>query len=234
VSELRRVTLSDDAEGDYVVLAERAGGVLRIAPVHPDGAPKVVALKKTCTACPAQWEGRLEDGRTLYARYRWGHLSVGIGDDIDEAIDNGLSEDALYADHVGDGLDGFLGFEDLRAHLYGLAEFPEGLVVEGEDEPLFDPEALRSISFAGPGASSGPGGDDGEGRGAPERPGTGLAEADIDAWVCFSCGRPLTQAHEGDYFHTAEDHGCTGAVPVPRSLVEDARRAPREGPPTAN
>lgn len=169
MGELRRVTLSGDAEGDYVVLAERAGGVLRIAPVHPDGAPKVMALKKTCTACPAQWEGRLEDGRALYARYRWGHLSVGIGDDVDEAIDNGLSEDALYADHVGDGLDGFMGFEDLRAHLYGLAEFPAALVVEGENEPLFDPEALKGISFAGPRASSGPT-EDGDGEDARRAP----------------------------------------------------------------
>jgi hypothetical protein len=46
----------------------------------------LVQLKQTCSACPAQWEGQLEDGRKLYARYRWGHLSVGVADTLDEAV----------------------------------------------------------------------------------------------------------------------------------------------------
>lgn len=94
--------------------------------------PRVVALKKTCTACPSQWEGALEDGRVIYVRYRWGELSVGTGNDIDEAVHNGWTDDALYGDYTGDGFDGYMGFEELRVHLHGLLEFPADLLVESE------------------------------------------------------------------------------------------------------
>lgn len=100
MGELPHIRLSGDLEGDYVVLQHHAGGVLRIAPEQPEGRPRVVALKKTCIACPSQWEGVLEDGRVIYARYRWGELSVGVGDGVDEAVRNGMSDGALYADPV--------------------------------------------------------------------------------------------------------------------------------------
>lgn len=127
-----RITLSGELEGDYVVLAQRGNGSLLIAPLPAGGAPVVMALKQTCPACPAQWEGTLEDGRSLYARYRGGGLSVGVGDDIEGAVRNSWSEEAFYFEHVGDGLDGFMDFAELRTHLYGLLDFPEELEVEGE------------------------------------------------------------------------------------------------------
>lgn len=145
VSKLPHVKLSGDVEGDYVVLQQRAGGVLRVAPERPDGLPKLVALKKTCTACPSQWEGALEDGRAIYARYRRGELSVGVGVGIDKAVGNGMTDQALYADYIGDGLDGYMDFEELKVHLHGLLEFPADLVVENERRPNWDPEALGKL-----------------------------------------------------------------------------------------
>ena len=132
MAEPPRVRLSGEVEGDYVVLRRHAGGVLQIAPEQPSGRPKVVALKKTSTACPSQWEGTLEDERTIYARYRHGALSVGVGNNIHDAVHNGSTDQALYADYIGDGLDGFMDFEELKVHLYGLLEFPTDLVVENE------------------------------------------------------------------------------------------------------
>lgn len=96
------------------------------------GDAKVTALKRTCLACPSQWEGTLEDGRAVYARYRHGELSVGVGDDIDEAVRNARSDVALYAEEVGDDLDGFMSFEELKATLCGVLEFPARLVVANE------------------------------------------------------------------------------------------------------
>lgn len=142
VNDLPHVRLSGDLEGDYVILQRRAGGVLQIAPQQPDGLPRVVALQKTCIACPSQWDGVLEDGRAIYARYRHGALSVGVGDDPEEAVRNSWTEQALYADYVGDGFDGFMDFEELKVHLHGLLEFPTDLVVENERPPEPDPEAL--------------------------------------------------------------------------------------------
>lgn len=146
MGELPHVRLSGDLEGDYVVLQHHAGGALRIAPEQPEGQPRVVALKKTCTACPSQWEGTLEDGRVIYARYRHGELSVGIGNDIDEAVHNGWTDDALYGDYVGDGFDGFMDFEELRVHLHGLLEFPADLVVENERPAHPDPPGADQSS----------------------------------------------------------------------------------------
>lgn len=142
MGKLPRVRLSGEVEGDFVVLQQRAGGVLRIAPERPDGLPRVVALKKTSTACPSQWEGDLEDGRAIYARYRHGHLSVGVADYVDGAVRNGMSDEALFADYVGDGLDGFMDFEELRVQLHGLLEFPIDLTVENEQPPNQDPDTL--------------------------------------------------------------------------------------------
>ena len=130
VSKQARVRLSGDVEGDYVVLQRRAGGALHIAPAQPSGRLEVIALRKTSIACPSQWEGLLEDGRVIYARYRHGALSVGAGDDLDEAVRNSWTDQALFADYVGDGLDGFMDLEELKCHLHGLLEFPAELLVE--------------------------------------------------------------------------------------------------------
>ncbi|HSC21090.1 MAG TPA: hypothetical protein VLC07_05125, partial [Solirubrobacterales bacterium] len=68
---------------------------------------KVKAFKRTCLACPSQWEGTLDDERAVYARYRHGELIVGAGKTIDAAVRNARSEEALHIEELGDGLDGF-------------------------------------------------------------------------------------------------------------------------------
>lgn len=41
---------------------------------------KVKHYEKTCMACPSQWNIFTEDGKYIYARYRWGHLSLTLND----------------------------------------------------------------------------------------------------------------------------------------------------------
>lgn len=219
MDELPRVRLSGDLEGDYVVLRERAGGRLTIVPEQPDGLPKVVDLERTTWACPTQWEGTLEDGRMLYARCRHGKLSVGLGDGIDAAVTNAMSKDAFYFDHVEDAP---MDFAELRAHLFGLLEFPVGLKAEDQQEPSLDLKAFEEIfaSKKSTDANQTRGGEEDDADGAVERVGERLREAEIRGWTCFSCGKELTRAHEGDYFHTDPDSDCTEAIPVPTSLVQ--------------
>ena len=107
--------------------------ILKIAPAQPGGAPVVVALEQTCTGLPSQWEGTLEDGRSLYARYRGGLLRVGVGEGA-RAAANSFPETALYCEQSATARRDMMGFEELRAHLYGLLDFPEGLVVEGQSD----------------------------------------------------------------------------------------------------
>lgn len=132
MDRLPRIRLSGELEGDYVILLEHDRGALRIAPEQRGELPKVVALKQTSSVAPAQWEGELDDGRVLYAHYRRGELNVGIGKDRDEGIGNSFPGKSLLSKYLGGELDGAMDFEDLRAQLYGLVEFPEGLEVEGE------------------------------------------------------------------------------------------------------
>lgn len=127
---LQRIRVTGDLEGDYVILAERANGQLKIAPKHPDGLPRIVALKRTTWACPTQWVATLADGRTVYARSRHGEFSVGVGDDLDDAVLKSSGQEALYFEYVEDSP---MEFEELRAHLYGLLEFPAELSVEGAE-----------------------------------------------------------------------------------------------------
>lgn len=42
--------------------------------------PMLKDLRQTCEACPSQWEGHTADGRFIYIRYRWGHLTVDLDD----------------------------------------------------------------------------------------------------------------------------------------------------------
>jgi hypothetical protein len=135
VTTLPRIRVSGDLEGDYVVVAERANGQLRIAPERPGGLPRIVKLKQTTWACPTQWVATLADGRTVYARSRHGEFSVGVGDGLDDAILKSSGPEALYFEYVPESP---MGFDEFRAHLYGLLEFPDDLPVEGNEIASLD------------------------------------------------------------------------------------------------
>jgi len=49
-------------------------------------AMRVSSLTQTCERNPSQWEGSTDDGTYIYARYRWGCLSIGSGMTIEEAV----------------------------------------------------------------------------------------------------------------------------------------------------
>jgi hypothetical protein len=84
-----------------------------------------VSIKRTCTACPSQWEGRTDDGRDVYVRFRWGGLSVGIGDGLDNAIRN---ESYRWDDY--DGLNGWMTYAELKTHFTDEIEWPAS---DGDD-----------------------------------------------------------------------------------------------------
>ncbi len=69
-------------------------------------------LKRTCTACPTQYEGRTPFGNYVYIRYRWGTLTLGTGKTIDEAVRNTILQKDLNSQ-----LDGFISFKELKTEL---------------------------------------------------------------------------------------------------------------------
>jgi hypothetical protein len=57
---------------------------------------KVTEFKQTSIACPSQWEGKTDDGKKVVIRYRWGYLSLTIG------------EEEGHSWKIGDEYDGYL------------------------------------------------------------------------------------------------------------------------------
>lgn len=85
---------------------------------------KVIEVKQTCFACPSQWEGYTEDGRTIYVRFRHGFLSVRLS--AEKSID---TSDAVEGPEVfgynHPEEDGFLSYEELKSLTKHFAEWPE-------------------------------------------------------------------------------------------------------------
>jgi len=84
---------------------------------------RVRSVMQTCDACPTQWEGRSDDDRPVYARYRFGRLLVRIGPpqgDIDSAV---TGEVVVGLDH-GDELDGTLTYDELVQLTMGQVRWP--------------------------------------------------------------------------------------------------------------
>ena len=79
---------------------------------------------QTCTWVPSQWEGVTTDGRPVYARYRYGYLSVRVGrpgQTVDEAITSGRP---IVGRAIGDALDGCMTYHDLKRHTRGAVQWP--------------------------------------------------------------------------------------------------------------
>lgn len=73
----------------------------------------ITEITQTCGACPASWEAKTVDGKSLYIRYRYGHLTV--RDNTDNVC--------IYSMTVGDDLDGVMSYDDLQLHLADFAVF---------------------------------------------------------------------------------------------------------------
>lgn len=86
---------------------------------------KVVEIKRTCEACPSQWEGKLSDGRMIYVRFRWGSLNISVSpkptDDIMDAVGG---EHVFGTDLLGHPLDGYMEYSKLK-EIASHIEWPE-------------------------------------------------------------------------------------------------------------
>ena len=85
---------------------------------------KAKELKQTCAACPSQWEGRTEDDKSIYIRYRWGYLSVCIGQK-GGGIGSAVNSKEVFGKQLGDDLDGSLSEEEMRAAAHIIIIEPE-------------------------------------------------------------------------------------------------------------
>ena len=83
---------------------------------------RATKIVETCGACPAQWSGRLEDGRELYIRFRWGHLRAEVAGEV------------IFEWSKGDRISGVMGFQELERHLKDCIDFSEVEWVDGVED----------------------------------------------------------------------------------------------------
>lgn len=51
---------------------------------------KIIELIKTCYACPSQWEAKLDDGSSVYIRFRFGRFTARLGKTPEDAVGGAL------------------------------------------------------------------------------------------------------------------------------------------------
>lgn len=81
---------------------------------------KVTKVRRTCFACPAQWEGKTESGY-VYIRFRWGTLAARYGSTIKDAIAGPI----IFEWHDSDSYDGFMAYDDLKKLTAGVLDLPD-------------------------------------------------------------------------------------------------------------
>ena len=92
----------------------------------------VIRLKQTCLSNPSQWQGRLEDGRVLYIRYRWGSLYAGVGRSLAEAVGVTKEPDESHVLQVGSAYDGYIELGEVAELLADRFDLSRA-AVEGEE-----------------------------------------------------------------------------------------------------
>jgi hypothetical protein len=89
---------------------------------------RVIELHYECRMCPMTLAGKTEDGSAIYARVRWGNLSVRI-DPSPDAPNAGAEGDWVFEAVVGDGeFTGWIYYGELQ-------ELTKEIIVWPEDEP---------------------------------------------------------------------------------------------------
>ena len=71
--------------------------------------------------CPTVIFGKTSDGSTIFARYRWGHLSIRIEPPNKSDSESGW----IYSEQIGDEYDGCLDYDTLREITREMIEWPE-------------------------------------------------------------------------------------------------------------
>jgi hypothetical protein len=89
---------------------------------------KVTEIRRTCFACPAQWEGKTESGY-VYIRFRHGTLDVRSGSTITDAI----AGPTIFEWHDADESGGFMEYDELKKLTAGFLDLPSAESSEESD-----------------------------------------------------------------------------------------------------
>lgn len=74
---------------------------------------RIKEIFQTCLSCPSQWEGLLEDERSICIRYRRGYLSIHVSHEPTHDILFALKGKQIYGKDIGGVFDGFIELEEV-------------------------------------------------------------------------------------------------------------------------
>lgn len=80
---------------------------------------KVTEIRRTCFACPSQWEGKTASGY-VYIKFRWGKLSVRSGATVQDAV----AAPAIFEWHDADDYNGLMDYDELKKITAGVLDLP--------------------------------------------------------------------------------------------------------------
>ena len=72
----------------------------------------------TCSACPSQWDIYTDDGEYIYARYRWGRLTLTLNPWRENT-------EELYRKDIGDDFDGVMETTELMKLTASVLDWSE-------------------------------------------------------------------------------------------------------------
>lgn len=77
----------------------------------------ITKIECTCSACPTQYEGMLDNGKMFYFRFRWGELSISESSNPTEEIDDAIIGTVILEDQTNDQWNGSLSPEQVVSYL---------------------------------------------------------------------------------------------------------------------
>ena len=87
----------------------------------------IIKIKKTCSACPSQWEGITSYNCSVYVRFRHGWLTVSVGEPNDLSEFAGVHGTEVFSDSVEgeNGSDGVMSYDRLKDITSAVIVWPE-------------------------------------------------------------------------------------------------------------
>lgn len=82
---------------------------------------RIVDVTQTCAGCPSQWDGKTDDGRYVYIRYRYGEGRIDVAESQAAWFDDQSECVATWGE--GGSFDGFCSIEDVIAGTADQVEF---------------------------------------------------------------------------------------------------------------
>ncbi len=86
--------------------------------------PTITEIKCTCNVSPTQYEGKLDNGKMFYFRFRWGGLEISESETPTNEIDDAVTGKVVLEHQTDDQWNGSLSPEEVITYLASVYNIP--------------------------------------------------------------------------------------------------------------